>query len=331
MDEAVARTRTERDTFGPVEVPAERLWGAQTQRSLEHFRISGERMPLALVHALVPRQEGGRPRPRRARRARGGERRGHRGRGGRGAGGRVGRRVPAGGVADRQRHPDEHERQRGAGEPRERDPRRGAGREAPRPPERRRQPRPVHERRLPHRDPRGRRSRRCGARSIPAVARLRDTLAAKAEAFRDVVKIGRTHLMDATPLTLGQEISGWAAQLDHGVAHLEQALPDLLELALGGTAVGTGLERPPRARGVRATARLAEPDGPPVRDRARTSSRRLRGGTPSSSPTPRCRTVAGSLFKIANDVRFLASGPRWGSARSRSPRTSPAARSCRAR
>ena len=102
-----------------------------------------------------PREEGGRPRPRRARRPRRRQGRGHRGGGRRGAGRPVGRRVPARGLADRQRHPDEHERQRGPGQPRQRDPRRGAGREAPRPPQRRREPGPVHERRLPHRDPRG--------------------------------------------------------------------------------------------------------------------------------------------------------------------------------
>ncbi len=86
-------------------------------------------------------------------------------------------------------------------------------------------------------------------RLIPAVTALRDTLAQKAEAFTDVVKIGRTHLQDATPLTLGQEFSGYVAQLDHALAHLEQALPHLYELALGGTAVGTGLNAPPGLRG----------------------------------------------------------------------------------
>ena len=83
----------------------------------------------------------------------------------------------------------------------------------------------------------------------PAVKKLRDTLDAKATQFADIVKIGRTHLQDATPLTLGQEFSGYVAQLDHGLAHVDAALPHLCELALGGTAVGTGLERASAVRG----------------------------------------------------------------------------------
>src|SRR6478672_10909586 len=82
-------------------------------------------------------------------------------------------------------------------------------------------------------------------RLIPSLGLLRDTLAHKSEEYRSIVKIGRTHLQDATPLTLGQEISGWVAQLDHGIRHVESALPHLRELALGGTAVGTGLNAPP--------------------------------------------------------------------------------------
>ena len=92
--------------------------------------------------------------------------------------------------------------------------------------------------------------------------RLRATLAAKADAARAVVKIGRTHLQDAVPITLGQEISGWVSQLDHAVAHVEAALPHLLELAIGGTAVGTGLNAPP-GFGVRVTRRLRELTGRP--------------------------------------------------------------------
>src|SRR5205807_10183236 len=91
---------------------------------------------------------------------------------------------------------------------------------------------------------------------IPSVRLLRDTLAHKSEQFRDIVKIGRTHLQDATPLTFGQEISGWVAQLDHGLAHVRAALPHLCELALGGTAVGTGLNAPPEF-GARVAAELA--------------------------------------------------------------------------
>jgi fumarate hydratase class II len=145
---------------------------------------------------------------------------------------------------------------------------------------------------------------------IPAVARLRDTLAAKAEAFRDVVKVGRTHLMDATPLTLGQEISGWAAQLDHGVARLEQTLARLLELALGGTAVGTGQNAHPELA-ARAAARLAEVTGHPFVT-APNKFEALASRDALVFAHGALRTVAASLFKIANDVRWLASGPRSG-------------------
>src|SRR5690606_37815734 len=98
---------------------------------------------------------------------------------------------------------------------------------------------------------------------LPALAALRDVLAEKARSFSDVVKIGRTHLMDATPLTLGQEISGWVAQLDHGLQHVDAALPHLGELALGGTAVGTGLNAHPEYA-VRVAAKVAEISGHPI-------------------------------------------------------------------
>ena len=101
-------------------------------------------------------------------------------------------------------------------------------------------------------------------RLFPAVRRLRDTLARKAEAYRDVVKIGRTHLQDAVPLTLGQEISGWVSQLDHALGHLEAAMPHLHELAIGGTAVGTGLNAPAGFGAGRGEADRGA-DGPAVR------------------------------------------------------------------
>ena len=104
------------------------------------------------------------------------------------------------------------------------------------------------------------RSRRCVNRLIPAVRKLRDTLAAKAEDFADLVKIGRTHLMDATPLTLGQEISGWVQLLDNGITHVEESIPHLSELALGGTAVGTGLNAHPEYA-VRVAAELSKLTG----------------------------------------------------------------------
>ncbi len=145
---------------------------------------------------------------------------------------------------------------------------------------------------------------------IPAVTRLRDTLAAKAAAFQAIVKVGRTHLMDATPLTLGQEVSGWAAQLDHCVAHLEQALPHLRELALGGTAVGTGLNAHPELA-ARAAARLAELTGEPFLS-APNKFEALAARDAAVFAHGALKTTAGALFKIANDVRWLASGPRSG-------------------
>jgi fumarate hydratase, class II len=135
-------------------------------------------------------------------------------------------------------------------------------------------------------------------------------LAAKAKAYADVVKIGRTHLQDATPLTLGQEISGWAAQLDHSAVHLEQALPHLCELALGGTAVGTGLNAHPEfAR--RVAARLAELASLPFVT-APNKFEAMAGKDALVFAHGALKTTAAALNKIANDVRWLSSGPRSG-------------------
>jgi len=309
MDEPAVRTRTERDSFGPIEVPAERLWGAQTQRSLEHFRISGERVPLALVHALV----------------------------------RVKKAVALVhldlGLLETERGEaivaaaDEVLASRWDGEFPLVVWQTGSGTQtnmnvnevlANRASEilggERGERRLVH----PNDDVNRGQSTNDAFPSaihlatveairrdvVPAVSRLRDSLAEKAEAFRDIVKIGRTHLMDATPLTLGQEISGWAAQLDHGVTRLEQALPGLLELALGGTAVGTGLNAHPEL-GSRAAARLAETTGHPFVS-APNKFEALASRDALVFAHAALKTVAASLFKIANDVRWLASGPRAG-------------------
>jgi fumarate hydratase class II len=320
MDEVVVRTRTEKDTFGPVEVPAERLWGAQTQRSLEHFRISGEGMPLALVHALV----------------------------------RVKKavalvHVELGVLAAAKGEAiaaaaDEVLAGRWDGEFPLRVWQTGSGTQtnmnvnevlANRASEilggERGERRLVH----PNDDVnRGQSTNDVFPTAIhvatveafrgdvvPGVSRLRDTLAAKAEAFRDVVKIGRTHLMDATPLTLGQEISGWATQLDHGVARLGQAVPGLLELALGGTAVGTGLNAHPELA-ARAAAKLAEMTGHPFVTAAN-KFEALGSRDALVSAHAALKTVAVSLFKIASDVRLLASGPRCGIGEIRIPENEP--------
>ncbi|MEG1681805.1 MAG: class II fumarate hydratase, partial [Stenotrophomonas sp.] len=145
---------------------------------------------------------------------------------------------------------------------------------------------------------------------LPAIARLHDTLRAKSEAFADIVKIGRTHLQDATPLTLGQEISGWVAQLAHGEKHIRAALPHLYELALGGTAVGPGLNAPKGyAEGV--AAEIAKITGYPFI----TSPNKFESLASCDALVHAhgaLKTLAASLMKIANDVRWLASGPRSG-------------------
>jgi fumarate hydratase class II len=309
MHEGARPTRIEKDTFGPIEVPADRLWGAQTQRSLEHFRISGERVPLALVHALalvkkvvaLVHVELGVIDP-----AKGG------------AIAQAADEVLAGTWDDEfpllvwqtgsgtqtNMNVNEVLANRASeilgGE-------RG-------------------ERRLVHPNDDVNRGQSTNdafptaihvatveafrSRVIPALSRLRDTLAAKADAFRDIVKIGRTHLMDATPLTLGQEISGWAAQLNAGVERLDQALPRLLELPLGGTAVGTGLNAHPELA-TRAAARLAEATGHPFVT-APNKFEALGARDALVFAHAALRAVAVSLFKVANDVRWLASGPRSG-------------------
>ena len=145
---------------------------------------------------------------------------------------------------------------------------------------------------------------------LPAVTQLRDTLHAKAEQFREVVKVGRTHLQDATPITLGQEISGWVAQLDAALADVRRTIPGLCELAIGGTAVGTGLNAHPQF-GDLAAAKMAEETGRPFVS-APNKFASLSAHDAMVTASASLRTLAGALMKIANDVRWLASGPRAG-------------------
>jgi fumarate hydratase class II len=147
-------------------------------------------------------------------------------------------------------------------------------------------------------------------RLIPIVTRLRDTLTHKAEAFKDIIKIGRTHLMDATPLTLGQEFSGYATQLTHGLKRLDNCLPHLCELALGGTAVGTGLNTHPEFA-VKVAAKIAELTDLPFRT-AENKFEALAAHDAIVEASGALKTLACSLMKIANDIRWLASGPRSG-------------------
>jgi fumarate hydratase class II len=147
-------------------------------------------------------------------------------------------------------------------------------------------------------------------RLVPAVVRLRATLEKKAQAFEGIVKVGRTHLMDATPLTLGHEFGGWAAQLAACEAGLSRSLDGLHELALGGTAVGTGLNTHPRwAEGV--AKKIADLSGEPFRS-APNKFAALAGHEPLVATSGAMRTLAVACFKIASDVRLLGSGPRCG-------------------
>jgi len=145
---------------------------------------------------------------------------------------------------------------------------------------------------------------------IPAVERLRDTIDAKARGFGNVVKIGRTHLMDATPLTVGQEMSGWSSMLARNIARLKQVLPGLYDLAIGGTAVGTGLNAHPEFA-ERAAKKISELTGLPFRSHPNKFAA-LSAHDEIVFASGALKTLAASLMKIANDIRWLASGPRAG-------------------
>jgi fumarate hydratase class II len=147
-------------------------------------------------------------------------------------------------------------------------------------------------------------------RLLPALRRLSDALAGKSRELADVVKIGRTHLQDATPLTLGQEFSGYVSQLDHGLAHVEESLPHVQELAIGGTAVGTGLNTHPEF-GERVAEALSKLTGHPFVS-APNKFESLAAEDALVFSHGALKTVAASLAKIANDVRWLGSGPRAG-------------------
>jgi len=302
-------TRTEQDSLGPVDVPADRLWGAQTERSRRNFTISGERMPRELLHALalvkktaaVVNRDLGLLDPAKAAAISTAA--------DEALSGALDGEFPlvvwqTGSGTQTNMNMNEVLANRASellgGE-------RGARRL-------------VH----PNDD-----VNRCQSsndvfptamhvaavhavrtRVLPAVTALRDVLDAKARACDGIVKIGRTHLQDATPITLGQEISGWASQLDHGVGHLEAALPHLCELALGGTAVGTGLNAHPEF-GERAAALLAGLTGHPFTP-APNRFEALAASDAIVHAHGALKTLAVSLTKIANDVRWLASGPRSG-------------------
>ncbi|MGH9971459.1 MAG: class II fumarate hydratase [Pyrinomonadaceae bacterium] len=145
---------------------------------------------------------------------------------------------------------------------------------------------------------------------IPEVQKVHDAILAKAEEFKDVVKIGRTHLQDATPLTVGQEMSGWASLLERDIQRLQFALPGLLDLAIGGTAVGTGINSHPEF-GERAAKKIAGLTGLPFNSHPNKFAA-LSAHDEIVFASGALKTLAGSLMKIANDIRWLASGPRCG-------------------
>ncbi len=310
MSEAtVSATRTETDSMGPIEVPAQRYWGAQTARSLVHFPIGDDTMPRPVIRAIGILKEG-------AARTNAdlgklpsdlaaliveaaGEVRD----------GRLDDEFPlriwqtgsgtqtnmnanevianraielAGGVLGSKDpvHPNDHVNMSQSSNDTFPTAMHIAAVEQV-----------VHE-------------------LVPSVQALRDAFSAKATAFADVVKIGRTHLMDAVPLTVGQELSGYVAQLDADLARLDACLPALYELALGGTAVGTGLNTHPEF-GERAAAHIAELTGLPFLT-APNKFAALAAHDALVQLSATLRTLAVSLTKIADDVRWLGSGPRSG-------------------
>ncbi len=311
--------RLEKDSFGPIEVPAERLWGAQTERSRRFFRISSERMPLAVVYALArvkkaAAQANGELKLLDERKA--------------GAIRRAADEVLAGA------HDAEFPLsvwQTGSGTQSNMN---------------------VNEvlanrasellggergdKRLVHPNDHvnlGQSSNDVFPTAmhvaatlavddvLAGLAQLERTLAAKSEAFAALVKIGRTHLQDATPLTLGQEFSGYAAQLAQAAAAIRAVQPGLRELAIGGTAVGTGLNTHPEFAGRVCAALAAELKHPFVP--APNKFAALGGHEPLLFAHGALKTLAAALAKIANDIRLLASGPRSGLAELRIPENEP--------
>ena len=305
----ISQTRLEKDSFGNIEVSSERLWGAQTQRSLHHFAISDDRMPASLIHALVLIKR---------------------------AAAEVNselkvlnldKALAIIGAADEVLggfHPHEFPLtvwQTGSGTQTNMNVNEvlanlasevmgGTRGEA----------RLIH----PNDDVnKGQSSNDVFPTAmsiaatqallldvIPAITRLKDSLEEKSRSFMKITKIGRTHLMDATPLTLGQEFSGYVCQLEHSLKHLEASLPHLKELAIGGTAVGTGLNAPAEFA-ERVTKKISALTGIEFIS-APNKFEALAAHDAIVHAHGTLKSLAVSLFKIANDIRWLASGPRSG-------------------
>ncbi len=302
-------TRTETDTFGPIEVPADRYWGAQTQRSLQNFKIGWEKQPASVVRALgiIKRAAAetnidlgildpliGAAIIEAATEVMDGKLDAHfplavwqTGSGTQSnmnanevisnraieiLGGVMGSKTPV--------HPNDHVNMSQSSNDT--------------------YPSAMHVAA----------AEEIVRRLIPALQTLRDALAAKSNAWADIIKIGRTHTQDATPLTLGQEFSGYVQQVANGVVRLEMSLPMLMQLAQGGTAVGTGLNAP-KGFADKVAARIAEITGLPFTS-APNKFEALAAHDAMVFSHGAMNTVAASLFKIANDIRYLASGPRSG-------------------
>ena len=270
----MAGTRIERDSMGAVSVPAERYWGAQTERSRENFRIGGERMPLPLIRALALQKKAAALANIALGAARPPARRGDRRRGAAGDRRQARRRVPARRVADRIGHADQHEHERGDRQPRQRGARRQARRPGPRSSQRSRQSRPILERQLPDRDAHRRRARdpRPPAAGAAKTSRARSTprRANSPASSRSAAPISRTRRR----CRLRAEFGAYRRQIELGIARIEACLPRLYPLAQGGTAVGTGLNAPQGFAD--ALHRRAQRSSPDCRSsRRKTSSRRL--------------------------------------------------------
>jgi fumarate hydratase class II len=312
-------SRLEKDSFGTLEVPADRLWGAQTERSRRFFRISSERMPLAVVYALARVKKAaaavnadlGLLEKRKAEAIQ-----------------RAADEVLAG------RHDEEFPLsvwQTGSGTQSNMNANEVlANRASELLGGERGQKRLVH----PNDDVNmGQSSNDVFPTAMHIAAalalddvlagaeQLRSTLDAKSAAFRDLVKIGRTHLQDATPLTLGQEFSGYVAQLGHAADAIRSVQGGLYPLALGGTAVGTGLNTHPEFAG-RVCARVAAETKKPFKPAANKFAG-LAGHEPLVFAHGALKTLAAALAKIANDIRLLSSGPRSGFAELRIPENEP--------
>jgi fumarate hydratase class II len=302
-------TRTETDTFGPIQVESDKYWGAQAQRSLQNFKIGEEKMPAPIVRALgivkraaaeanmelgVLKPEIGQTVVKAAQEVIEGKLNAHfplavwqTGSGTQSnmnanevisnraiemLGGEMGSKKPV--------HPNDHVNMSQSSNDTF--------------------PTAMHiacAEEIEH-------------RLIPALQKLRNALNDKAQAWKDIIKIGRTHTQDATPVTLGQEFSGYATQVENGIARIQQTMPMLMQLAQGGTAVGTGLNAP-----VGFAERVAEKIAAITQMKFTTAPNKFEALAAHDAMVfshGAINTVAASLFKIANDIRFLGSGPRSG-------------------